>query len=101
MPLNTSGGNSGFLGGSQIQDWESCQTAGQIGTKFGTGLWIHLGMEMGQNHFAPRYPRAALGGGGCLGGQQFKRLGNVVKRLEGLGIIFAHIIQMNLGIDTG
>ena len=52
-------------------------------------------------HFAPRYPSAALGGGGGLGGQQFKSLGNVVKRLDRLGIHFAHIIQVNLGMDTG
>ena len=41
------------------------------------------------------------GGGGGLGGQQFKRLENVVKRLDQLGINVAHIMQMNLGIDTG
>ena len=49
--------------------------------------------------FAQRYPTAALGGGG-LGGQQFKSLGNVVKRLDRLGINFAHIMQVNLGMDT-
>ena len=36
-----------------------------------------------------------------LGGQQFKSLGNVVKRLDRLGINFAHdIMQVNLGMDT-
>ena len=35
------------IGGSQIQVWKSCQTAGPIGTKFGTRLWIHLGMDIG------------------------------------------------------
>ena len=49
--------------------------------------------------FAPRYPMAAFGGG--FGGQQFKSLGNVVKRLDRLGIRFAHIMQVNLGMDTG
>ena len=38
---------------------------------------------------------------GVLGGQQFKSLGNVVKRLDRLGINFAHIMQVNLGMDTG
>ena len=40
-------------------------------------------------------------GGGVLGGQQFKRLGNVVKRLDRLEINCAHIMQINLGMDTG
>ena len=38
---------------------------------------------------------------GVLGGQQFKSLGNVVKRLDQLGIISAHIMQVHLGMDTG
>ena len=38
---------------------------------------------------------------GGLGGQQFKRLGNVVNLLDHLGINFPHIMQMNLGMDTG
>ena len=46
-------------------------------------------------------PRRHFGGGGVLGGQQFKSLGNGVKRLDRLGIHFAHIMQVNLGMDTG
>ena len=38
---------------------------------------------------------------GVLGGQQFKSLGNAVKRLDRLRIHFAHIMQVNLGMDTG
>ena len=38
---------------------------------------------------------------GVLGGEQFKSLGNMVKRLDRLGINFAHIMQVNLGMDTG
>ena len=49
--------------------------------------------------FTPRYPTAAVWG--VLGGQQFKRLGNVVKRLDRLGIHFAHTMQVNLGMETG
>ena len=49
--------------------------------------------------FAPRYLRAAFWV--VLWDQQFKRLGNVVKRLDRLGINFAHIMQMNLVMDTG
>ena len=52
------------------------------------------------NTIRPRYPTAALGGGG-LGGPQFKSLENVVKRLDRLGLNFAHIMQVNLAMDTG
>ena len=44
-------------------------------------------------------PRAALWV--VLWDQQFKRLGNVVKRLDRMGINFAHIMHMNLVMDTG
>ena len=37
----------GVLGVTNSNGWGSCQTAGPIGTKFGTRLWIHLGMEIG------------------------------------------------------
>ena len=40
---------------------------------------------------------------GVLGGQQFKSLGHVVKRLDRLGINFGtyNALKMNLGMDTG
>ena len=38
--------------------------------------------------FAPRYPTAAFGGG--VRGSTIQSLGNVVKRLDRLGILFAH-----------
>ena len=60
-----------------------------------------MGMDIGLKQFAPRYPTAALGGGGGLGGQKFKSLGNVVKWLDRLEIHFVHLMQMNLGMDTG
>ena len=41
----------GGVRGSHIQKVSgSCQTAGPIGTKFGTPLWIHLGMDIGSNN---------------------------------------------------
>ena len=52
-----------------------------------------------QKIIRPTIPTAAFWG--VLGGQQFKSLGNVVKRLDRLGINFAHIMQVNLGMDTG
>ena len=47
-PLNTMGGGgiSGGLGVT-ILSLESCQTDGQIGTKYDIRLWIHLGMDIG------------------------------------------------------
>ena len=67
------GGGGEGLGGHTFILWGSCQTAGPIGTKFGTHLWIHLGMDR-LKQLAPRYPRAALWV--VLWDQQFKRLGN-------------------------
>ena len=46
-PLNTPGAFQVFLRGSKIQKSGSCQTAGPIGTKFGTRLRIRLGMDIG------------------------------------------------------
>ena len=47
LTLNTIEGISGGFRGSQIEVWESCQTDGPIDTKFGTRLWIPLGMDIG------------------------------------------------------
>ena len=47
----------------------------------------------------PTIPHDSIWGG--LGGQQFKSLGNVVKWLDRLGINVAHIMKVNLGMDTG
>ena len=46
-PLNTTGGISGGggLGGHKFKSGKSCQMDGPIGTKFGTRLWINLGMD--------------------------------------------------------
>ena len=46
-------------------------------------------------------PTMALRGGGVRGSTIFKSLGNVVIRLDRLGINFAHIMHMNLVMDTG
>ena len=48
-PLNTPGGmvGGGGVGVTNSKVLGSCQTAGPIGTKFGTRLWIHLGMDIG------------------------------------------------------
>ena len=57
----------------------------------------------GNGHRIKTIRSTILHGGilGGLGGQQFKSLGNVVKRLDRLGINVAHIMHVNLGMDTG
>ena len=47
LNLKTQRGISGVLGGQTFKSLGSCQTAGPIGTKFGTNLRIRLGMDIG------------------------------------------------------
>ena len=44
---DTRGHMGGGLGGQQLKIWGSCQTAGPIGTTFGTRLQIRLGIDIG------------------------------------------------------
>ena len=66
--LNTSrptipqGALGGGFRGSQIQMSGPCQTARPIGTKFGTHVQIHLGMDIRQTNCRSRH-KGALGGG--------------------------------------
>ena len=49
LPLETQGGHWGG-GGVRVKYskvWGSCQTAGPIGTNFGSRIPIHLGMNIG------------------------------------------------------
>ena len=48
--------------GSHIQVWECCQTAGPIGTTFGTRLWIHLGMDIYAKNISPTMPQGGIWG---------------------------------------
>ena len=74
LNLKTQRRISGAFRGSQIKKvWGGCQTAGPIGTKFGTRLRIRLGMDIGQIQFAPRY----LGRGGGVRGYKFKSQGKI------------------------
>ena len=61
-PRDTRGHMGGFRG-QQFKIWGSCQTAGPIGTKFGTRLRIRLGMDIRQTN-CPSKHKGALGGGG-------------------------------------
>ena len=47
LPLETQVGHFGFFGVKHLNVWGSCQTAGPIGTNFGSRLRIHLGMDIG------------------------------------------------------
>ena len=53
---------------------KSYQTAGPIGTKFGTHVQIHMGMDIRQTNCPLRHKG---GSWGVLGGQQFKSLGKL------------------------
>ena len=46
MRYFTGGMAGGVRGVTNSKVLGSCQTAGPIGTKFGTRLWIHLGMDL-------------------------------------------------------
>ena len=71
----------GVFRGSNIQKvWRSCQTAGPIGTNFGSRLRIHLGMDIA------KYDSPLNTTGGIsffLGGHQFKS-GKAAKRMDRL-----------------
>ena len=53
---------------------KSYQTAGPIGTKFGTHVQIHLGMDIRQTSCPSRHKRGIWG---VLGGHKFKTLGKL------------------------
>ena len=99
IPPGACRGGGGWLGGHKFKslgklskgwtDWHQIWYTSVDSS--GNGLRL--------KQFAPRYPRAAFWV--VLWDQQFKRLGNVVKRLDRLGINFAHIMHMNLVMDTG
>ena len=86
-PLNTPGGMSGGggLGGHTFK------TLGKLSNGWTDWhqIWYTSVDSSGNGHrlkqLAPRYSRAAF----------------VVKRLDGLGINCAHVMQMNLGMDKG
>ena len=89
-PLNTPGGmaGGGGLGGHKFK------SIGKLSNGWTDwhNIWYTSVDSSGIGHrlkkFAPRYPRVAF----CvvLWDQQLKILGNVVKRLDRLGINFAH-----------
>ena len=80
-------GTLGGLGVKHSKVWGSCQTAGPIGTNFGSCLRIHLGMDISQ--VAPQYPRGHWGGGGS--GSPIQKSGKAVNRLHRLAPNLVHV----------
>ena len=56
--------------------WNNYQTGGPIGTKFGTRLRIHLGMDIGLKQLSPLYPRGHFGG---FRGSEIQKSGRTTK----------------------
>ena len=89
-PRDTRGHMGGFRGSknqnlgklsngwTDWQVWRSCQTAGPIGTKFGTHVQIHPGMDIRQTNCPPRH-KGALGG---FTGSNIQKSWQAVKRLD-------------------
>ena len=71
QPRVTQGGFGGFQRVSNSKIWNNYQTGGPIGTKFGTRLRIHLGMDIGKT-INPSITQGEFWG--VLGGQKFKNL---------------------------
>ena len=74
LPLETKGGHLGVLGVKHSKVWESCQTAGPIGTNFGSRCgfiweWTY------DKYNSPRNTPGAFRG--VLGGPKFKCLGKL------------------------
>ena len=67
----------------------SCQTAGPIGTKFGTHLQIYLGMDIHQTNCPSRHK------GGTWGvlGVNIQKSGEAVKRLDRLAPTLVHVCR--------
>ena len=124
-PSRHKGGTWGVLGGQQfkslgkLSDWHqlwftsadspgnghrlnpSCPSIPQEAFEGGGGVGGHKFKSLGKLSNGCTDWHRICGILGVLGGQQFKRLGNVVIRLGRLGINFAHITQVNLEMDTG
>ena len=61
LPLETQGGTWGFYRVRHSKVWGSCQTAGPIGTNFGSRLRIHLEMDIRQTNCPSRHKGHLVG----------------------------------------
>ena len=87
----------GVLGVKNTKIWISYQTAGSIGTDFGTHVQIHLEMVMGEIKITP----CDLGGiWGVLGVRKSKIWNNY--QTDGpIGTKFGTHVRIHLGMDIG
>ena len=82
--------------GSHIKNvWERCQTAGPIGTKYGTRMHINLEMDM-SSKLTPRYPW-----GMGVRASSIHKSGKASKPLDRSGHKFGTRIQIHQGMDIG
>ena len=86
MTFDTQGGTWGFRGVKHSKVLRSCQTAGPIGTNFGSRVRIHLGMDITSR---PTIPQVAFLGG--FRGSQIQMSGEAVKRLDRLAPNLVHV----------
>ena len=92
--------DNGAFGGLGGQTFKSQEKLSNSWTDW-YQLWFTSADASGNVHRLKTI-RPTITKGGILGGfmgSTILRLGNVVKRLARLGLNFAHIMQMNLGMD--
>ena len=73
------------------QIWKNYQTAGPIGTKFGTHVQIHMGMDIRQTNCPSR------GDTWGFGGQQFKSIGSRLRIHLGMDIGYTSLPSIPQG----
>ena len=78
----------GVLGVKNAKIWISYQTAGSIGTNFGTHVQIHLEMVMGEINISSSRPQGGLGG---FRGPEIQKYGITTKRMDQLALNLAHM----------
>ena len=82
----------GVLGVKNAKIWISYQTAGSIGTNFGTHVQIHLEMVMGEIKIYPW---------GHLGGFRGQKIKNNYQTDGPIGTKFGTHVRIHLGMDIG
>ena len=95
-PLNTPGALGGGGGGYEVihsKLWGRYQTAAPIGTKFGTHVQIHLGMDI-----APRDTRGVLG---FFLGVKHSTVWGSCQTATPIGTNFGTRRRLRLGMDIG
>ena len=75
----------------------SCQTAGPIGTIFGTHLQIHLGMDIRQTNCPSRH----MGGTWWVLGVKHSKALGICQMAGPIGTNFSSRLRIHLGMDIG